>query len=124
MECTIPLVRAPEVTLRNILGHFLLADKIEQDAGTLSGGEKTKLALARLVVGAHNMLLLDEPTNNLDPQAKEALLAALEQFTGTLVLVSHDSEFVEELAPDRVILMPEGDTAYFDDSMLELVALA
>jgi len=115
---------APEVTLRNILGHFLLADKIEQDAGTLSGGEKTKLALARLVVGAHNMLLLDEPTNNLDPQAKTALLEALEQFTGTLVLVSHDAGFVEELAPDRVILMPEGDTAYFDDSMLELVALA
>jgi ATPase subunit of ABC transporter with duplicated ATPase domains len=115
---------APELTLRNILGHFLLADKIEQDAGTLSGGEKTKLALARLVVGAHNMLLLDEPTNNLDPQAKLALLQALDQFAGTLVLVSHDAEFVEELAPDRVILMPEGDTAYFDDSMLELVALA
>ena len=114
----------PEMSLRSILGHFLLADKIDQDAGTLSGGEKTKLALARLVVGGHNMLLLDEPTNNLDPQAKEALLAALEQFTGTLVLVSHDAEFVEELAPDRVILMPEGDTHYFDESMLELVELA
>ncbi len=115
---------APDLTLRNILGHFLLADKIDQDAGTLSGGEKTKLALARLVVGEHNVLLLDEPTNNLDPQAKGALLAALDQFAGTLVLVSHDSEFVEQLAPDRVILMPEGDAAYFDDSMLELVALA
>jgi len=115
---------APELTLRSILGHFLLADKIEQDAGTLSGGEKTKLALARLVVGEHNLLLLDEPTNNLDPQAKTALLMALEQFAGTLVLVSHDAAFVEQLAPDRVILMPEGDTAYFDDSMLDLVALA
>jgi len=114
----------PELALRRILGHFLLADKIDQDAGTLSGGEKTKLALARLVVGEHNVLLLDEPTNNLDPQAKEALLEALEQFSGTLVLVSHDAAFVEQLAPDRVILMPEGDTAYFDDSMLELVALA
>ncbi len=115
---------APDFTLRNILGHFLLADKIEQDAGTLSGGEKTKLALARLVVGEHNLLLLDEPTNNLDPQAKDALLAALEQFTGSLVLVSHDAEFVELLAPDRVLLMPEGDAAWFDESMLELVALA
>jgi len=115
---------APDLTLRNILGHFLLADKIEQDAGTLSGGEKTKLALARLVVGEHNLLLLDEPTNNLDPQAKDALLAALEQFEGSLVLVSHDSEFVELLGPDRVILMPEGDTAYFDESMLDLVSLA
>ena len=115
---------APDLMLRNVLGHFLLADKIEQDAGTLSGGEKTKLALARLVIGEHNLLLLDEPTNNLDPQAREALLEALDQYTGSLVLVSHDADFVEQLGPDRVILMPEGDTSYFDDSMLELVALA
>ncbi len=110
--------------LRTILGHFLLADKIDQDAGTLSGGEKTKLALARLVVGRHNVLLLDEPTNNLDPQAKDSLLAALDQFDGTLILVSHDTEFVAALGPDRVVLMPDGEQAYFDDSMLELVALA
>ncbi len=111
-------------TLRTLLGHFLLADKVDQAAGTLSGGEKTKLALAQLAVGAHNVLLLDEPTNNLDPQAKEALLGALHQYEGTLVLVSHDTEFVEALAPDRAVLMPEGATAYFDDAMLDLVALA
>jgi ATPase subunit of ABC transporter with duplicated ATPase domains len=111
-------------TLRAVLGHFLLADKVEQDAGTLSGGEKTKLALAQLVVGMHNVLLLDEPTNNLDPQAKVALLAALHTYTGTIVLVSHDTEFVADLVPDRAIIMPEGTVSYFDDSMLELVALA
>ena len=110
--------------LRSLLGHFLLADKVEQDAGTLSGGEKTKLALAQLVVGRHNVLLLDEPTNNLDPQAKESLLDALMMYEGTLILVSHDSEFVEDLAPDRAILMPDGATNYFDESMLDLVALA
>ena len=114
----------PDQELRTILGHFLLADKIDQDAGTLSGGEKTKLALARLVVGRHNVLLLDEPTNNLDPQAKDALLFALEQYQGTLVLVSHDTGFVGALEPDRVILMPDGEHSYFDDSMLDLVALA
>ncbi len=114
----------PDSVLRSLLGHFLLADKVEQDAGTLSGGEKTKLALAQLAVGRHNVLLLDEPTNNLDPQAKDALLGALVQFEGTLILVSHDADFVEQLAPDRAVLMPEGDTAYFDDSMLELVELA
>ncbi len=114
----------PDQDLRTILGHFLLADKIDQDAGTLSGGEKTKLALARLVVGRHNVLLLDEPTNNLDPQAKDALLQALAQYQGTLILVSHDTEFVGALEPDRVILMPEGEHAYFDESMLDLVALA
>jgi ATPase subunit of ABC transporter with duplicated ATPase domains len=114
----------PDVLLRSVLGHFLLADKIEQAAGTLSGGEKTKLALAQLVVGKHNVLLLDEPTNNLDPQAKEALLGALEAYPGTLVLVSHDTEFVADLVPDRAVLMPDGKAAYFDESLLDLVALA
>ncbi len=114
----------PDRVLRSILGHFLLADKVEQDAGTLSGGEKTKLALAQLVVAKPNVLLLDEPTNNLDPQAKEALLAALHQYPGTIILVSHDTDFVAALGPQRAILMPEGATHYFDQSMLELVALA
>ncbi len=114
----------PDRQLRSILGHFLLADKVDQEAGTLSGGEKTKLALARVSVGAHNVLLLDEPTNNLDPQAKTALLGALHAYEGTLILVSHDTDFVEALAPDRAILMPDGATSYFDESMLDLVALA
>jgi len=114
----------PERVLRGVLGHFLLADRVDQPAGTLSGGEKTKLALAVLVVGGHNVLLLDEPTNNLDPQAKRALLEALRLYRGTVVLVSHDSGFVAELAPDRAVLMPEGEIAYFDESLLDLVALA
>jgi len=113
-----------DVTLRSILGHFLLADKIDQAAGTLSGGEKTKLALAQLVVGNHNVLLLDEPTNNLDPQAKEALLGALHAYPGTLLLVSHDTDFVADLGPDRAVLMPDGRSMYFDESLLDLVALA
>ncbi len=114
----------PDRELRSVLGHFLLADKVDQDAGTLSGGEKTKLALAQLVVGRHNVLLLDEPTNNLDPQAKSALLDALVQYDGTLVIVSHDSAFVEQLVPDRALIMPEGEAVFFEESMLELVALA
>jgi ATPase subunit of ABC transporter with duplicated ATPase domains len=114
----------PDSDLRNLLGHFLLADKIDQDAATLSGGEKTKLALAQLVAGRHNVLLLDEPTNNLDPQAKGALLQALRVYQGTMVAVSHDTEFVAGLEPDRAMLMPDGDTVYFDESLLDLVALA
>ncbi len=114
----------PDRELRGILGLFLLADKIDQEAGTLSGGERTKLALARIVVGRHNVLLLDEPTNNLDPQAKGALLLALQRYEGTVILVSHDVEFVAQLEPTRAIIMPEGDADYFDDSMLELVVLA
>jgi ATPase subunit of ABC transporter with duplicated ATPase domains len=114
----------PDRMLRMVLGHFLLADKVDQAAGTLSGGEKTKLALAQLVVGRHNILLLDEPTNNLDPQAKEALLAALHMYAGTVVIVSHDTGFVADLMPDRAVLMPEGESSFFDESLLDLVALA
>ncbi|HJQ94750.1 MAG TPA: ATP-binding cassette domain-containing protein, partial [Acidimicrobiia bacterium] len=113
-----------DLVLRTLLGHFLLADKIDQDAVTLSGGEKTKLALAMVVLARPNILLLDEPTNNLDPQAKEALLGALDRYEGTIILVSHDTDFVASLAPERAILMPEGKSHYFDDSLLDLVALA
>src|SRR5438128_117304 len=115
----------PDKDLRAVLGHFgLTGDVAFQDAATLSGGEKTKLALARLVVGRANLLLLDEPTNNLDPQSREAVLAALQHYKGTTILVSHDTEFVASLAPDRVLVMPDGDVVPFDEGALELVALA
>jgi ATPase subunit of ABC transporter with duplicated ATPase domains len=115
----------PDVELRAVLGHFgLIGDVAFQDAVTLSGGEKTKLALARLVVGRKNLLLLDEPTNNLDPQSREAVLAALQHYQGTVVLVSHDTEFVASLEPTRVVVMPEGDVVHFDEETLELVELA
>jgi len=114
----------PDSTLRSLLGHFLLADKVDQDAGTLSGGEKTKLALAMLVASRPNVLLLDEPTNNLDPQAKEALLDALTVYEGTIVMVSHDTDFVAQLMPDRAVLMPDGEMRFFDAELLDLVALA
>lgn len=116
--------RLPDQTLRTLLGAFLLADKVEQDATTLSGGEKTKLALAMLVASRPNVLLLDEPTNNLDPQAKEALLDALTIYEGTIVMVSHDTDFVAQLMPDRAVLMPEGEMRFFDEDLLDLVALA
>ena len=114
----------PDLQLRTLLGHFLLADKVEQDAGTLSGGEKTKLALAQLVISRPNVLLLDEPTNNLDPQAKAALVQALHSYKGTIIFVSHDTDFVEQMKPGRAIMMPEGTADFFDESMLDLVAMA
>jgi ATPase subunit of ABC transporter with duplicated ATPase domains len=114
----------PDGSVRSMLGHFLLADKVDQDAGTLSGGEKTKLALAMLVASRPNVLLLDEPTNNLDPQAKEALLDALTIYEGTIVMVSHDTDFVAQLTPDRAVLMPDGEMKFFDEELLDLVALA
>jgi ATPase subunit of ABC transporter with duplicated ATPase domains len=115
----------PDELLRSLLGMFALTgDKAHQDAGTLSGGEKTKLALAQLVAGRHNLLLLDEPTNNLDPGSREATAAALAAWPGSLVVVSHDQGFVASLQPDRVLLMPEGTIDYWSDDLLDLVALA
>ena len=108
--------------LRSILAHFgLKGDVASQEAATLSGGEKTKLSLARLVGGNANVLLLDEPTNNLDPSSREAVLAALQHFKGTVVLVSHDVEFVTQLAPKHAISMPSGRLLPFDEKMLELI---
>ena len=114
----------PDTDLRSVIGHFgLTGEAALQDAGTLSGGEKTKLALARLIVSRSNLLILDEPTNNLDTASREAVLGALQRYKGTIIVVSHDSEFVLGLAPDRVIVMPEGDLLSFDESALELVEL-
>ena len=94
-------------------------------AGTLSGGEKTKLVLAQLVAGRHNLLLLDEPTNNLDPAvARGHRPRRWRPGPATIVIVSHDREFVEELHPDRVLVMPEAELDYWDDELLDLVAMA
>jgi ATPase subunit of ABC transporter with duplicated ATPase domains len=116
---------AGDGALRNLLGMFgLVGDKVFQDAGTLSGGEKTKLALCQLVAGRHNVLLLDEPTNNLDPASRTATGEALAAWPGTMVVVTHDAEFVRALAPDRSLLLPDATLDYFDDEMLALVELA
>jgi ATPase subunit of ABC transporter with duplicated ATPase domains len=116
---------APATELRALLGMFgLVGDIAFQDAGTLSGGEKTKLALAQLVAGRHNLLLLDEPTNNLDPPSREAIGAALASWPGAMIVVSHDADFVGRLAPDRVLLMPDGVEDRWSDDLLDLVALA
>jgi ATPase subunit of ABC transporter with duplicated ATPase domains len=116
---------APDQQLRALIGMFgLTGEAAFQDAGTLSGGEKTKLALAQLVAGRHNLLLLDEPTNNLDPPSRDAIALALGGWEGSMVLVSHDREFVEALAPDRVLLMPDGELDFWSEDLLDLVSLA
>ncbi|MGH9156489.1 MAG: ABC-F family ATP-binding cassette domain-containing protein [Acidimicrobiales bacterium] len=123
---TLQRTAAPGITeteLRAMVGHFGLTGNVaDQDASTLSGGEKTKLSLARLMAGKANLLLLDEPTNNLDTASREAVLAALQHFKGTVVLVSHDVDFVTQLAPAHAIVMPSGRLLPFDASMLDLVA--
>jgi ATPase subunit of ABC transporter with duplicated ATPase domains len=115
----------PEQQLRTLLGTFLFSgEQLEQPAGTLSGGEKTRLALAGLVSSAANVLLLDEPTNNLDPASREQVLDALRRYSGAVVLVTHDPGAVEALEPERVILLPDGTEDHWSADYLELVQLA
>jgi ATPase subunit of ABC transporter with duplicated ATPase domains len=120
-----PGVMLTETQLRGLLGMMGLAgEKVYQESGTLSGGEKTKLALAMLMVGRNNLLLLDEPTNNLDPPSRQAVADALTNWKGSIIFVSHDTEFVEQLQPTKVLLMPDGQVDYFSHDWLELVDLA
>ncbi|MGH3867346.1 MAG: ABC-F family ATP-binding cassette domain-containing protein [Pseudonocardiaceae bacterium] len=116
---------AAEQQLRTLLGAFLFrGEQLDQLAGTLSGGEKTRLALAALVSSAANVLLLDEPTNNLDPVSRERVLDALHHYSGAVVLVTHDPGAVQALRPERVILLPDGTEDHWSADYLDLVQLA
>jgi ATPase subunit of ABC transporter with duplicated ATPase domains len=110
---------------RTVLGSFLFSgDDAFKTTRVLSGGEKTRLALATLVVSAANVLLLDEPTNNLDPVSREQVLRAIRTYQGAIVLVTHDEGAVLALEPDRVLLLPDGDEDLWSEDYTELVALA
>src|SRR3954470_993117 len=114
-----------ETETRKTLGSFLFSgDDVNKPAGVLSGGEKTRLSLAMLVVSSANVLLLDEPTNNLDPASREEILGALKTYKGAVVLVSHDEGAVAALEPERVLLLPDGVEDQFGPDYLDLIALA
>jgi ATPase subunit of ABC transporter with duplicated ATPase domains len=113
-----------EQQARQVLGSFLFSgDDVNKPVNVLSGGERTRLALATLVVGSANLLLLDEPTNNLDPASRDEILGALREYQGAVVLVSHDEGAVRALNPDRVLLMPDGDEDMWGEQYLDLVSL-
>jgi ATPase subunit of ABC transporter with duplicated ATPase domains len=114
-----------EQELRSLLGAFMfIGPQLDQAAGTLSGGEKTRLALAGLVASTANVLLLDEPTNNLDPASREQVLDALRSYLGAVVLVTHDPGAAEALEPQRVVLLPDGTEDYWSEEYSSLIELA
>ena len=114
-----------EQDLRGLLGAFMFSGpQLDQPAGTLSGGEKTRLALAGLVASTANVLLLDEPTNNLDPASREQVLDALRSYVGAVVLVTHDPGAAEALEPQRVVLLPDGTEDHWSEDYAELIELA
>lgn len=105
--------RTTQTELRNLLGCFLFSeDDVFKRIGVLSGGERNRYALARMLLHPANFLMLDEPTNHLDMRAKDVLLEALQEFTGTLVFVSHDRYFLENLAT-RVFEVADGEVRVF-----------
>jgi ATPase subunit of ABC transporter with duplicated ATPase domains len=114
-----------EQDLRGLLGAFMFSgSQLDQSAGTLSGGEKTRLALAGLVASTANVLLLDEPTNNLDPASREQVLDALRSYAGAVVLVTHDPGAAEALDPQRVVLLPDGTEDHWSEEYRDLIELA
>jgi ATP-binding cassette subfamily F protein 3 len=111
-------VKVPELALRSLLGCFLFSgDDVFKPLGVLSGGERNRYALARILVSPSNFLLLDEPTNHLDMRAKDVLLEALAAFTGTVVFVSHDRYFIDRLATR--VLEVEGGTVTIHEGNYE-----
>ncbi|WP_214410171.1 ABC-F family ATP-binding cassette domain-containing protein [Sphaerisporangium fuscum] len=119
---------APHLTdgeARQVLGAFLFSgDDVNKPARVLSGGEKTRLALAGLVHSGANVLLLDEPTNNLDPASRDEVLAAVGSYPGAIVMVTHDEGVIDALRPDRVLLLPDADEDLWSEDYRDLVALA
>jgi ATP-binding cassette, subfamily F, member 3 len=107
--------------IRNILGGFLFSgDDVYKKAGVLSGGERTRLAVARMLLRPSNTLLLDEPTNHLDLDSKDVLLDALEDYGGTLIIVSHDRYFVEKLAT-KIIEIGHGGALVYPGTYTEFL---
>jgi len=107
--------------IRDILGGFLFSgDDIYKKAGMLSGGERTRLAVARMLLRPSNTLLLDEPTNHLDLDSKDVLLEALDHYGGTLVFVSHDRYFVEKLAT-RIVEVGHGEATLYPGTYSEFL---
>ena len=107
-------VKVPESALRSLLGCFLFSgDDVFKKLGVLSGGERNRFALARILVSPSNFLLLDEPTNHLDMRAKDVLLDALDAFSGTVIFVSHDRYFIDRLGT-RVLEVENGAITMYE----------
>lgn len=109
---------------RPLLARFLFSgDSVNQKVGTLSGGEKTRLSIALLLLKNYNLLILDEPTTYLDVMSQRVLLEALKQYKGTMLIVSHTEEFIKELKPTRALFLPENKLEFWDDELLPEVSM-
>jgi ATP-binding cassette subfamily F protein 3 len=116
LEDIAPMEMRPKI--RNILGYFLFSnDDVFKRVSVLSGGERARLLLAKLLLEPVNFLILDEPTNHLDASSKEILKKAIKQYDGTVLLVSHDRDFLDGLA-DKIVEINEGKIKQYDGNNL------
>ncbi len=122
IEAVRQLVPSPDHYLRPVLAKFLFSgDKIYQTISTLSGGEKTRLAICLLVLQDYNLLVLDEPTTYLDVLSQRIILDVLKEYTGAMIVVSHTEDFIKELHPERVLILPENKLKFYSDDILDQV---
>ena len=108
-----------EKEIRNCLGRFLFhGDDIYKKISVLSPGERARVILAKISLSGANVLILDEPTNHLDPETQAIICEIFKEYKGTMLIVSHNKEFVKNLGIERVLLLPSGKIQFFDDKML------
>lgn len=106
--------------LRNILSKFLFyGNDVYKNVSVLSPGEKSRVALAKISLSGANMLLLDEPTNHLDPETQNLIAEVFKNYAGTMIVVSHNPEFVDNLGIERLLILPEGKISYYDRNIVE-----
>ena len=106
--------------LRSILSKFLFyGNDVYKSVSVLSPGEKSRVALAKISLSGANMLLLDEPTNHLDPETQSLIAEVFKNYDGTMIVVSHNPEFVDNLGIERLLILPEGRISYYDRDIVE-----
>ena len=109
-----------ERQIRSILARFLFfGDDVYKNVGVLSPGEKSRVALAKLSISGANLLLLDEPTNHLDPDTQSLIAEVFKNYAGTMVVVSHNTEFVDNLGIERTLILPTGEISYYNREIVE-----
>ncbi|CAN5188885.1 ABC-F family ATP-binding cassette domain-containing protein [soil metagenome] len=122
IDVTSDAANLPEQAVRPLLARFLfMGKKVYQTVGTLSGGEKTRLSIALLLLQNNNVLILDEPTTYLDTLSQRIILEALKGYKGSMLVVSHTEDFIAELKPHKVLILPENIYGFWKDEYLEHV---
>lgn len=123
LQTAMDAANTSEQIARPVLARFLFpADKVHQEVGTLSGGEKTRLSIALLLLANYNLLILDEPTTYLDMMSQSIILQVLKDYKGAVLIVSHTEDFIKELKPSRALILPENHFDLWSEDLLERVS--